>query len=183
MSLRDQLLKAGVVDKKKVRDVNRELKDQRKKEQAQRESHRELAAREAAEKKKARDEEIERVRVERARRDAEREEQDRRRLVGNLLQAYKLPDRRGPQPFFHLTPDLRHTHRLHLPESYAWDLRKGALAVAWMGEDPEDPDYVLLPAATARRVAAHAPERVLFLNQGPPDPRDPAERLAETEGR
>jgi len=177
VSLRDQLLKAGIVDKKKVRDVNRALKDKRRQEQAHKERRKEIEAREAEARQQALEAELERTRLERARRVAVREQQDRKRLVSNLLNAYKLPDRRGPQPFFHLTPDRHHAHRLWLPESFAWDLRRGALAVAWMGEDPENPDYVLLPAPAARRVATHEPQRVLFLNDGPPD--DPSEALYE----
>lgn len=182
MSLRDQLLKAGLVDKGKVREANRDLKRQRRQEQAHRDRKAAVEAREAAAREEARVADVQRRRAERAAREAEREEATRLRLVDNLVGAWRLPDRTGPQPFFTWTPDRRHAHRLRLPESVAWDLRRGSLAVAWTGR-PDDPQYALLPAATARRVLAHAPERIVFFNEAPPPGDDPALDLAPIDDR
>ena len=177
MSLRDQLLKAGVVDKKKVQEVNRDLKKERKETQAQREARAVVESREAAERQAAAQAERERRQAEKAAREAAREAAERQRSVGNLLRAYRLPDKAGPQPFYHWAADRTHIHRLSLPESWAWDLRRGRLAVAWSGEGPEDPQYLVLPRETAERVLLMDPARILFVNPAPPDPDDPSLEL------
>ena len=53
MSLRDAMLKAGVVDKKKVQDVNRQLKQERKADQGARERKAVVEAKEAEERQRA----------------------------------------------------------------------------------------------------------------------------------
>lgn len=175
MSLRDQLLKAGLVDKKKHRQVNRELKKKRKKKQSKRDKKAVVEAREAEAQRIAREAEIARRLERKQQLEAEREEGERRRRVRNLLRAYQVRPKRGPVPFFHLTPDRGHAHRMWVPESWAWDLRKGALAIAWL-TDGDDPDYVVLPRAAAERVREHAPERILFFNDEAPPDDDPADK-------
>lgn len=174
MSLRDQLLKSGLVSKKKAREVERELKRARKKEQGKRDSKGELRvlAREAkrAEKAAARA----KKRAETRARQAERDAVEAKRTVRNLLMHYQVRWRPGPQFVWHRTPHPTQLHRLALPESLAMDLVNGGLAVAWVGTQT-DPDFVLVPAAVAARVAKHDPGRVLFCNASPPT--DPAEQL------
>jgi len=175
MSLRDQLLKAGLVDKKKARKVNRDLKAQRKKKQGAKDRKNVVMAREAA----AKSEEKARKRAERLarRREAEaaRASKDRERLLASLVRTYTVRYRPGVQSFWHPTADGRHLHRLRLPGSLAHDLRAGRVAVAWVGQEADDPeDYVLLDARAARRIAEVAPERICFFNTEPPPKDDPA---------
>jgi uncharacterized protein YaiL (DUF2058 family) len=176
MSLRDQLLKAGVVDKKKVAEVNRSLKDQRKQEQGQREARSVVQAREEAQRQATAAAERAARQAEQQAREAAREEAERQRTVGNLLRSHRLPDKRGPQRFYHRAPDGRTLLRLDLPESIAWELRRGRLAIAWAG-DPARPDILLVPSPIARRVAELHPGRVLFHNAEPPAWDDPSEEL------
>jgi uncharacterized protein YaiL (DUF2058 family) len=180
MSLRDQLLKAGIVDKKKVQETNRQLKAERKVAAGHRESRDDRDAREAAEAAARAAQaaaEAERRRAERKLREAEREIADRKRLIGNLLRAHRLPEKRGNQPFFHCGADGIAVNRLMLPESQAWDLRRGRLAVAWCGERPSDPQYALISREAAERVLRIDGGRILFFNEVPPAFDDPTEDL------
>ncbi len=176
MSLRDQLLKAGLVDKKKVREVERDLKKRRKKSQARRKKKKVREAEAAAAREAAAREAAARKAEERRRAEAERAERERRRLVRNLLVTWRVPMREGPVPFFHRSPDGRHALRLRLPESVAWDLRRGLLAVAWDGPSPERAEVLLVTRHAALRLREAAPDRVLFFNETPPPDDDPAER-------
>lgn len=178
MSLRDQLLKSGFADKRQVRKVNRELKRQRRQEQATRQSKAEIAAREAAEARRRRQEERARRMAEERERERLRELAEAKQRVEQILAHHRLRLNGGPQPFYHRAADGRHIHKLQLPERVAWELRAGKLGVAWRGLR-DDAEYVVIPADVARRVARIDPNRVLFLNDEPPDDDDPAEALLE----
>ena len=93
MSLRDQLLKAGIVDKKKVQETNRALKSERKEAAGHRESREIKEAREAAEaaaRAAALAAEADRRRVERKAREQAEEVAQRKRLVANLLRSHRI---------------------------------------------------------------------------------------------
>ena len=175
MSLRDELLKAGLVGKKKHRAVNRELKQKRKRRQSQRERKSAVRAREEAQAQATRDAEVARRTEDRQRHAAAEHAKERRRLITNLLRGYAVPLRPGPVPFFHRTPTPPLLHRLKLAGSVAWDLRRGTLAIAWLGHPPDDVDYILLKAMAARRIQQHDPDRVVFFVNEPGDPSDPSE--------
>ena len=182
MSLRDQLLKAGLADKKKVQEVNRELKQQRKREQAERERKSVLARREAEAARAEVEARAAAQQAARAEAQARRDEADRRRLVDNLTRAYRIRWRTGAHPFFLRGPQGQRVLRLMVPETIALDLRGGQLAICWLGEDPTDPEELLvLPADAAARVEQAAPGRRLFWNEAPPEKEDPAERLLPTQ--
>jgi len=174
--MRDQLLKAGLVDKKKVRQTNRQLKNKRRKAQGSRASkkHVERAEQQAAEARKA--ERAGRVREERAKAHARREQEAHRRAVQSWLRTHRVSMREGNQLFFHLAADRKKLVRCMLPESLVMELRRGRLAVAWDGPSSRDPDYLLLPDRTAARIVELAPERLLFWNAEPPPDDDPAEQ-------
>ncbi len=177
MSLRDQLLKAGVADKKKVDKVNRDLKKQRKQEQAQRERQSVLEAREQQARDAAEAERRARIAEDRARIARLRELQARQRLVRDIVSTYRLVERSGPVSFWHRAPNGRTLLRLRLPESWADDLRVGRLAIVWTGPSTQVFDISVVPAHAATRIAAHEPARILFQNPGPPEVDDPAEAL------
>jgi len=178
MSLRDQLLKAGVVSRKQKQAAERDLKRKRKKKQAQRSSKKDQdrAARKQAEQQRqaAIDEKHER------RRAAERaQEASARRLRANqLVEHHAMRSKPGPQPFWHPTPGGVILHRLDLPRSLAEQLRSGKLAVVW-SESFGDPSYRVVARDVAERLRGVLAERVLFFNETPPDPSDPAEMLLE----
>lgn len=177
MSLRDQLLKAGLADKKKVAKANRQLKKRRRKEQAEQDSKAERRRAAEAERAAAEAARLEKIRVERARRLAIQEAQRRARAVRKMVRSYALPERSGQTSFWHRAPDGRTLLRLRLPESWAHDLQQGRLAVAWSGPTAALADICVLPDYAARRVLAEEPRRILFFNEAPPDPEDPSERL------
>jgi hypothetical protein len=172
MSLRDQLLKAGLTNKKKVRQANRSLKKQRKSDQGARESAAERRKRERAERAAAKAARAEKVRAERARELAARELAEKRRLVRRLLRSWALPDREGQQLFFHKAAAGPGVVRCMFPESWVYDLRRGRLAVAWAGVHPLEPEYVVVRHEAAQRVAELQPERLLFWNAEGAPPED-----------
>jgi uncharacterized protein YaiL (DUF2058 family) len=175
MSLRDQLLKAGLVDKKKVRQTNRQLKNQRKQHQGDRKSKKALA-REAKAAEEARAAELAaKVEAQRERQRAIREREEQSRAVQSWLRTHRVPMREGNQLFFHRSARGRVLQRCMFPESIVLELRRGRLAVAWDGPSSSVAEYVLLPDLTARRLLELAPERILFFNQEPPPDDDPTE--------
>jgi uncharacterized protein len=175
-SLRDQLLKAGLVSAREKQKVERELKEERRKAQAHREAKNLVEAREQAERERARLEALQQRIDERKARQAVVEAEARRHQVDQLLSAHATAFRGGPQPFWHRTLDGRFCHRLDLPEWMAQDLRSGRAAVA-ARERMGEVDYVVIARDIALRVTALLPERLVFFNGELPDPADPSEKL------
>lgn len=176
MSLRDQLLKVGLVDKRKVRQANRQLKKKRKNKQGARQSKQELKRAAAAEAAALKAELKAKADAERARVHALREREARDKAVHMWLRTHRVPLRGGNQLFFHRSARGPRLVRCLFPESFVTELRRGRLAIAWDGPTSADPEYVLVPDATARRLQELAPERVLFFNAQPPPDDDPAEQ-------
>jgi uncharacterized protein YaiL (DUF2058 family) len=177
VSFKDQLLKAGIVDKKKVQQVNREEKEQRRAAQAQREARAVIEAQQAAEAQAAAEARLVVQRAEQRAREERRAALERARQLSDLLRAYRMPLREGKQLFFHRSADGERVVRQLLAESLAVDLRVGRAAVCWIGPRPAEAEYVLLPREAADRVAGLAPERVLFLNPAAPPREDLSEKL------
>jgi uncharacterized protein YaiL (DUF2058 family) len=177
VSFKDQLLKAGLVDKKKVQQANRHEKDERRAAQGHRDTKAELEAHHAAAVARAREAQKAAALAEQQAREARKAEQERARQLSNLLRAYRVRLREGKQLFFHRSADGRSAVRQLLAESLAVDLRLGRAAVCWVGGAPADAEYVVLPREAADRIAAIAPDRVLFCNPAPPPRDDLAERL------
>lgn len=164
MNLRDQLLKAGLVDKKRAEQAAREKRQEEKKALSQQEDRdtrerREAAAREAG--RAAKEAEVVAHRREADAREA-RELAERR--PRQILRAKRIRFRPGPQPFWHRAPDGVQVWRLDLPEHLALDLRWGRVAVAWC--DDAHPEVVLVDQETAQRIEQLRPELVLFRNRG-----------------
>ena len=166
-----------MVDKKRVKKANRDLKIARRQKQSERQKKRVVLAEQEAErtadmvaKKKAR-------RTRRQQSEARQERANLGRLVGNLVRSYGRSMPTGHQLFFCRAPKGPILTRLKIPMEIAIDLRWGKQAIAWSGS-PEAPDLLLLPAAAAQRISKPAPNRILFFNVNPPDPDDPSERLA-----
>lgn len=177
MSLRDQLLKAGLVDKKKKQAAERDLKRQRKQQQAQRQSRKDLdrlAQEQAEQQRRAAIE----SRLARRRESQEVQEAAARALRANqIVEHHAMLYRPGAFPFWHHTPGGVVLHRLDLPRTLAEQLRLGRLAVVW-SESFGEPTFRVVSREVALRLRDILPERVLFLNETPPDRDDPAEQLA-----
>ena len=176
MSLRDQLLKAGIVNQKKVRQANRQLKKKRKVEQGQRQSRRQVERTAQAEEATRRAAQEEKGAAERARRREIREREETRRAVQMWLRTHRIPLRNGNQLFFHRSARGPRIVRCEFPESVVWELVRGRMAIAWDGPSSADPEYILIPDRTAQRLQELAPERVLFFNAEPTSEDDPAEQ-------
>ena len=179
VSLRDQLLKAGIVDKKKVQQAERDQKQARRLQQGHREKQAEREARAEAEQAARLEAERQQRQDERRAREQAREAAERLRQVDNLLRHHALPaPRGGTQRFWYRSPDGRQALRLTLPERLAVELRAGRLALAWHGS-PASPTVILIPRDTALRVERLLPERLLFFNLQAPPPDDPSLALAD----
>ncbi|MFH1467692.1 MAG: DUF2058 family protein [Pseudomonadota bacterium] len=178
MSLRDQLLKAGIASRKQVQAAERELKEARRKQQAQRLSRREEEERRQAEVVAEREALLEERRRQRAERRDGEEAAARRSRANQIVHAHALRFARGVVPFWHRTPGGPLLHRLDLSRKLAVELRAGRLAVVW-AEVSGETEYHVVMRAVAERLRGVLAERVLFLNDEPPDQEDPAEQLHE----
>lgn len=179
MSLRDQLLKAGIVDKKKVARANRDLKKRRRDGGSERESKKARKARLAEERARQRAEREARQRKEAADRAVAEKGMEKRRVVSSLLRSHSMPHRKGQQAFWFVCADRKTVLKMEIPGSWAHDLRAGRLAIVWLGDDPhpERAEHRVLRADAVARIREHAPERLLFWNESPPPEDDPAEQL------
>ena len=177
MSFKDQLLKAGLVNKKQLRKSNQKAKKERKKKQGSREKQAVVQARESAEKKAALKQAREEKLRARRERDRVREQQEAVRRVSQILAAHRVRFRRGNQKFWYPSPDRRYAFRLDLPESIAFDLHRGRLGIAYRGPaDAFEPDVVIVPREIITRIEKLDPDRILFHN--PRRPEDEAEMLS-----
>jgi uncharacterized protein YaiL (DUF2058 family) len=178
MSLRDQLLQAGVVTRKQKQAAERDLKRKRKHKQSRRPSKKDLQREERQEAEQRRQAAIEEKLARRSESQAEQAASARRLRANQIVEHHALLSRPGPQRFWHPTPGGVVLHRLDLPRKLAEQLRAGRLAVVYAQHFGE-PTYRVVAQEVAVRLRSILPERVLFLNETPPDPEDPAERLWE----
>ena len=160
MSLRDQLLKAGLASKKDVRRANQELRSERKHDQGHREKKRDVEAAEAAERAAAEEQALKERAAARHDREAVREEHDREHRIRQIVLKNRLGGK-GSVPFFHKTADGRHLHRLDVNDRMAFGLRCGELAVAALPE-PDGTSYHVIRLKAADKLAEIAPETVVF---------------------
>jgi len=164
MSLRDALLKAGAVSKKRVKRTERELKKQRKKKQGAQDKKKLVQAREREAKQQEAARREAELRERRARQRDRTEAEARTLRRRHLLEAHRirLGTGKGTRFFFVHQGVVK---RLIVPWTIARGLRAGAYAIAVMEQPFSDDDYVVLPAEVADRV----PEAVLFRNLEPGD--------------
>jgi uncharacterized protein YaiL (DUF2058 family) len=161
-SLQDQLLKAGVVDDKKAKKLARE---KRKETRSQPKGHervdeaRELAQRAIAEK---------------AERDRElnRQQQAREELKAIQAQIVQLImmnriERQGGDIAYQFT-DGRKIKKIRVTPQQQDELARGRVAIARLGEE-----YVLVPAAAARKIMQRDESRVVLLNADQPRAGEP----------
>jgi uncharacterized protein YaiL (DUF2058 family) len=182
MSLRDAMLKAGVVDKKKVQDVNRQLKQERKADQGARERKWILEAKEAEERQRAKEEHERQVIEARRAREAERGAQANALRVRQLLRRHRLHVREGGTAFYVRSLDGQKLLRLNLPVNIARDLRGGRLALAAL--EPSyggPPDYFLITRDVALRVL-ESQGALPFFNEHPA-PDTPDQQLLQDEAQ
>ena len=165
MSLRDALFNAGVVDKKKVKKVNRDLKKKRKKKQAHREKKKVLEAREQQQRDADRQARHEARLTARQESRAEAETRGRALRTRHIVQAHTVNYRMGPVRFHHVDGEGRLALKLRLPWSIARGLKEGRYAVARLERPYLEDAYVIIDRDAALRV----PEALVFFNESPPE--------------
>ncbi len=177
MSLRDQLVKAGLASKKDKRRVERGLKQNRRQQQGRKRSKRARNEQRRRQLQAQQQEKLQQRRALQAARRQQEEAQARRLRVNQILQHHGLRCAGGSQRFWHRTVGGSLLGRVDLPVKLAAGLRAGTLALAY-ADPPSGDTYVVVARDVALRVAGILPERVVHFNEEPPDADDPSERLA-----
>lgn len=164
-SLQDQLLNAGLSDKKKAKQFE---KEKRKKQRAAHSSkidnvdEAKLAAQQARDEKVARDRELNKARNEEATRKAIEAQ------IVQLIQGHKL-DRRGGDVGFNFTSDKK-IKKIYVTPLQQKLLASGSIAIASLADQ-----YELIPAQIANKIAERQSQRVVFCTD------DAAEELSAEE--
>ena len=162
MSLRDQLLKAGLASKKDVRRVNQELKAERKQEQGHRDKKRDVTAAEEAARREAEEQALRDKVAARKAHEAQQEAHDKVHRVRQIVERNRLGGK-GPLPFFVKGLDGRRLHRLNVSDRTAFGLRCGDLGVAGLSELDGSESYHIVRRDAAHKLAEIAPEALVFL--------------------
>ena len=161
MSLRDQLIAKGFANKKRARDVGRELKKERKRRKGNKKKLRELKRQALTAQEAARADRITQRKQRQARYEEQKAQMEAALRVRNLVIGNQLRIRPGKVVFHHLTADGRRLRRVRLPEQVAAQLRAGELAIVAspLGVD----EYAIVPRAAAETLGELAPHVVVFL--------------------
>lgn len=156
MSLRDQLLKAGLATKKDVAKVNRELKQERRQEQAHQKPKAELR-REAEEAARAEAEAIKARARARRERDEARAAAERALQIRQIARSHALRGR-GNLAYHVLARDGRTVARLLVSERVAFMLRCGEVGVVELPAEPGRDQGVGELIVVSRRAAVRLRE-------------------------
>ncbi len=157
MSLRDQLLKAGVASKKDAARVDRQKKHERRKQQGNRKRKSVAAREQEALEAAAREAAVEAKRVARKQREVERDALEAGLRVRNLIAGNTVRGR-GKQPFWVKRPSGR-VCRLAVSPGIAFKLRCGELGIA---AQPGSDEPVVIAGKAIDRLMELAPETVWF---------------------
>lgn len=162
MSLRDQLLKAGLVTEDQVKKVESSGKKQRHQQKKNRKLGAEQAAKKAAQRqqeqaeqqaKKARDRRLN------AERDAVRRRRENAARIRQLIRQHRGNDPRAVTPY-HFTAG-RVVRRVRVTDAQQRDLACGRLGIV---RNPQDEfDFPIVPRKTAQALAEIDPALVLLL--------------------
>jgi uncharacterized protein len=162
MSLRDQLLKAGVVTADQVRKAEAEKNRQSRKlrkgppSAAERDRAQEQRQRleEQAQRKRERDRELN------LQREAERERKERAQRALQLLASHRLNDPDADIRYSFMDPNGRFIRSIWVTAKQQEDLAEGRLAIA---RGNRKSGYVLVSAETAGKLREISPERLVLL--------------------
>jgi uncharacterized protein YaiL (DUF2058 family) len=154
LSLRDQLLKAGLVNQKQVKQVTKEKQKQKRLEnkgQVEVDDSQQRAAQEAMAEKARRDQELNRQQQEKA------ELKARAAQVKQLIEASRLP-KLTTEDYFNFVDDKK-VKRLSVNSLMRSKLSSGSLAIVSHGGG-----YEVIPREAALKIQERDPHRVLLLN-------------------
>lgn len=153
------MLKAGLVDKKKVKKVDHEKRVKHKDiSAAEREQH-EKEKKEAWLKKQAAIKEEQRKLAE-MKKEME-SSKDFHNMVRNIIQQNAVKQVKGGNKKFYFVTPLKKIEAFRLADDIIRKLESGKLAIAWDESNPRDP-FVLIPQTVAQKVADMKPENLLF---------------------
>jgi uncharacterized protein YaiL (DUF2058 family) len=165
MSLRDQLLKAGLVNEKQAKQAIKQKQKQTRMEhrgQAEKDESQKAAAQQAAAEKLARDQELNRQQEEKKRRKAEQAQ------IKQLIEGSRLPKLESEDYYNFI--DEKKVKRVPVNAVMRDKLSKGSLGIV-----RHEGRYDVVPRATAERIQERDPRRVVLLNvqNEQPDADDP----------
>ncbi|AKX48825.1 nucleoprotein/polynucleotide-associated enzyme [Thiopseudomonas alkaliphila] len=153
-SLRDQLLKAGLVNQKQAKQAEKQQRKQQrlvKKGQAEANVTAQEMARKAQEEKALRDQELNREQQEKA------ELKARRAQIKQLIESARLPKFEGDD--FYNFVDNKKVKRIAVNELVRNKLSNGSLAIVSHGGG-----YEIIPREAAEKIEQRDPRRILLLN-------------------
>jgi len=154
ISLRDQLLKAGLVNQKQVKQVTKEKQKQKRLEnkgQVEVDDSQQRVAQEAMAEKVKRDQELNRQQQEKA------EQKARAAQVKQLIEASRLP-KLTTEDYFNFVDDKK-VKRLSVNTLMRSKLSSGSLAIVSHGGG-----YEVIPREAALKIQERDPHRILLLN-------------------
>jgi uncharacterized protein YaiL (DUF2058 family) len=165
MSLRDQLLKAGLVNEKQAKQAAKQKQKQTRMEhrgQAEKDESQKLAAQQANAEKLARDQELNRQQEEKKRRKAEQAQ------IKQLIEGSRLPKLESDD-YYNFVDDKK-VKRVPVNALMREKLSRGSLGIV-----RHEGRYDVVPRATAERIQERDPRRVVLLNvqNEAPDADDP----------
>ena len=154
LSLRDQLLKAGLVNQKQVKQVSKDKQKQKRLEnkgQVEIDDTQKRIAQEAMAEKARRDQELNRQQQEKV------EEKARAAQVKQLIEATRLP-KLTTEDYYNFVDDKK-VKRLSVNTLMRNKLSNGSLAIVHHGGG-----YEVIPREAALKIQERAPERIVQLN-------------------
>lgn len=165
ISLRDQLLKAGLVNQKQAKQVSKEKQKEQRlvhKGQAQADDSQKRAAQEAMAEKARRDQELNRQQQEKV------EQKARAAQVKQLIEVSRLPKLRT-EDYYNFVDDKK-VKRISVNALVRNKLSSGSLAIVHHGGG-----YEIIPREAALKIQERDPRRIVLLNTPTeaPDADDP----------
>lgn len=165
LSLRDQLLKAGLVNEKQAKQAGKQKQKQQRLEQKghiEKDESQKLAAQQAMAEKAARDQELNRQQQEKI------EQKARAAQVKQLIEVSRLP-KLTTEDYYNFVDDKK-VKRLSVNKLMRDKLSSGSLAIVRHGGG-----YEVIPREAALKIQERDPQRVILLNTqvAAPDADDP----------
>ncbi|WP_422909708.1 DUF2058 domain-containing protein [Pseudomonas sp. MAC6] len=165
LSLRDQLLKAGLVNEKQAKQAGKQQQKQQRlvnKGQAEKDESQKLAAQQAMAEKAARDQELNRQQQEKA------EQKARAAQIKQLIEVSRLP-KLTTEDYYNFVDDKK-VKRLSVNSLMRNKLSSGSLAIVRHGGG-----YEVIPREAALKIQERDAQRVVLLNTPTeaPDADDP----------
>jgi uncharacterized protein len=177
-TLGEEFLRAGLINKKQHRKANQEAKIERKQKQGRRKKNKVVNEERRQQRRESKQQEKEQLRLERAEREQHVIAQLKEQQVGQLLSYHQIRIRGGDIPFWHLTADGQHAHRIYLTAQLQRDLDLGRCGIAVQGDlsaegSAEQLSYLLIPKDIVERIQGIDASRILLYRNPEASPDEP----------